>query len=170
MALPDYLSVFAGTAKVWKSSGGDYLLTLTSLANGSGREGAKGDLYDATYGLPEYVEIRFESQMTSTPTAGNEVELWIGESDNATAGTDNPGTLTGADAAVSSPNAAKLQCVQAGSLVLMANTNVQKTRMVYRPACRYVIPLVVNNGGVAQGSTAGNHVLVFTPYYRRVSN
>lgn len=172
MALPDYLNLIAGTAITWKSSGGDKALTLTSLSNGSGREGDKsGSLIDGTYGLPELLEFRLESSVASA-VSSTELELWIGESDNATAGSDNPGGLTGADASLASPDQKKLQLSYVGSLIFSnaIGTSVQKQRFRYAPLCAYVIPLLVNKTGQALGSTAADHKLVMTPYYRRLAD
>ena len=44
MAASNYLHYEQGTAIAWKSSGGDYALTCTSVTNGNARQGAKGDL------------------------------------------------------------------------------------------------------------------------------
>lgn len=164
-----YADYLAGTAKTWKSSAGDYAITLTSLANAAGREGAKGDFQDGIFGAPAFLEIRFESAVGSAATNGNVAELWIGESDNATAGTNNPGNLTGADAAVSNPDEAKLQCGYAGALCLSnaLGTAVQKQRMTYYPSQRYIIPFVVNKSGQTLSGTAGNHTIVITPFYAR---
>lgn len=171
MALPDYSTVFAGSSKTWDTVPTTYTLTLTSLANGAAREGVKGDFYDATYGMPEYLEVRLESAVAVAVTS-TQLELYFGESDNATAGTDNPGNLTGADAALSNPDELKGQCYLVGGLTFSnaRGTNVQKQRFVYYPTCRYLIPLLVNKTGQALSSTAGDHKLVVTPYYRRVQD
>lgn len=165
-----YSDLSAGTAITWTSSGGDKAITLTSLADNAAREGVKSATWvDGTKGLPEVIEIRFEAQVASAATNGKEVELFIGESDNSTAGTDNPGNLTGADAALSNPDELKYQCVFVGSLVLSnaRGTNVQKQRLRFKPICAYSIPLVVNKSGQALGSTGTNLKIVMTPYYRR---
>lgn len=173
MALPDYSFLVAGTAFTWKSSGGTYTLTLTSIANDGGREGVKtATLVDGTLGMPEILEILFESQVQAAPTNGKEIELWFGESDSATAGTNNPGNLTGADAALTTPDELKQQCNFAGSIVLSNNrgTNVQKQRFRYAPLQPYLIPVVVNKSGQTLGATAGNHVITVTPFYRKLAD
>lgn len=172
MPLPDYATLVAGTPKAWKNTGGDYALTLTSLADGGGREGVKGDFHDATYGLPAFLDVRFESAVGSAATNGRVIELWAGESDHATAGTDNPGNLTGADAGLSNPDELKLQLNPVGALALSnaRGTNVQKQRFVYRPTCRYWVPLVVNKSGQTLSGTAGNHSITVTPYYWKVQD
>jgi hypothetical protein len=122
--------------------------------------------------MPELLEIRFESAVGSAATNGLELELFIGESDHVTAGTDNPGNLTGADAALSNPDELKAQLNYAGSLVFSnaRGTNVQKQRLRYFPICPYIIPLVVNKTGQTLSGTAGDHKIVVTPYYRKIAD
>lgn len=171
MALPDYSNLVAGSTITWKNSGGDKTLTLTSLTNGSGREGDKSaTLVDGTSGMPEFLEVRFESAANATATDGTEIELYFGESDNSTAGTNNPGNLTGADAGLSNPDELKRQCNFVGSLILSnaRTTSVQKQRFRYKPLCAYIVPLVVNKSGQTLHATASNHQLVVTPYYRKI--
>lgn len=165
-----YSDLVAGTAITWKNTGGDKVLTLTSLANGAAREGDKSaTLVDGTKGLPEYVEFRLESAVGSAATTGKEITLFVGESDSATAGTANPGNLTGADAGLSTPTelTPQLNLVGALSLSNTRGTNPQKQRMRYKPLCAYLIPLVYNDSGQTLSGTAGDHQLVMTPYYRR---
>jgi hypothetical protein len=171
VALPDFSYLEAGSPITWSTTG-DKAITLTSLANNGGREGVKSaTLVDGTKGLPELLEIRLESSVASAATDGNEVELYLGESDHATAGTDNPGNLTGADAGLSNPDELKRQINFVGSLVLSnaRGTNIQKQRFRYRPVCAYIIPLIVNKSGQALGGTAGDHKIVITPYYRKIA-
>lgn len=173
MALPDYIGLVAGAAITWINTGGDKVLTLTSLANDAARQGDKSaTLVNGTYGMPEVLDVRLESAVGSAATNGLEIELYIGESDNATAGDDNPGNLTGADGSLSNPDELKSQLNVVGSLILSnaRGTNVQKQRFRYRPVCPYIIPVVVNKSGQTLSATAGNHKLVITPYYRRVAD
>lgn len=170
MTLPDYSQLEAGTPVEWSTSG-DKLLTLTSKADGVGREGEKSSsLIDGTKGMPELLEFRLESAVGASATNGKELECWIGESNSATAGTNNPANLTGADADLSAPDELKYQCNWAGSLVFSntRGTNVQRQRFVYYPTHPYIIPLIVNKTGQTLSSTAGNHKLVMTPFYRKV--
>jgi hypothetical protein len=165
-----YSDLVAGTAVSWKASAGDHVLTLTSLVDQAVREGDKSaTLVDGTKGLPELLEFRLESAVGAAATAGKEVSLYVGESDSATAGTDNPGNLTGADAGVTSGTELLPQLNFVGSLVLSnaRGTNVQKQRLLYAPTCAYLIPVLFNNSGQTLSATAGNHQLVMTPYYRR---
>lgn len=165
-----YSDLVAGTAITWDTVPTTYTITLTSLADQAVREGGKsGTLVDGTKGLPEIIEFRLESAVGSAATNGKELSLYVGESDNATAGTDNPGNLSGADATVTNGTELINQLNFAGSLVLSnaRGTNVQKQRLRYKPVCAYIIPVIYNNSGQTLSATAGNHKLVMTPYYRR---
>lgn len=173
MALPDYSTLVAGTPITWASSGGTETLTLTSLANNAGREGDKSaTLVDGTSGMPEVLDVMLESAVGSAATDGLEIELFFGESSSATAGTDNPGNMTGADAGLSNPDELKRQCNFAGSLVLSnaRGTNVQKQRFRYKPLMPHIVPLVVNKSGQTLSGTAGNHLITVTPYYRKIQD
>lgn len=165
----NYSDLSAGTSVEWSTTGGK-TITLTSLTNGSAREGGKSASWvDGTKGMPELIEVRFESAVGSAATTGNEIELYVGESDDATAGNANPGNLTGADAGLSTPDELKPQLIFVGSLVLSntRGTNVQKQRFRYRPLCPYAIPVVVNKSGQTLSGTTGSHKILMTPYYRR---
>jgi len=173
VSLPDYSYLEAGSPITWKNTGGDKPLTLTSLANDAAREGDKSaTLLDGTKGMPELLEIRLESAVGSAATDGKEIELWIGESDDADAADANPGNLTGADAGLSNPDELKRQLYHGLSLSLSnaRGTNVQKQRGLYYPTCKYIIPVVVNKSGQTLSGTAGNHQLVITPYYRTTAD
>jgi hypothetical protein len=162
MALPDYFKNEAGTAKSWKSSGGDYAITLASLTNGSAREGAKGDLGSA---WARRWAVMLATSVGAAATNGNAVELWWGPSTSATAGTDNPANLTGADAALANPDEVKFQAIFIGALVLSnaRGTNIQKVYFDFYPPTRYGTPFIVNKSGQTLGATAGDHEIRLTP-------
>lgn len=169
MALPDYFKNEVGTAKSWKSSGGDYAITLTSLANAAAREGGKGDLGSA---WARRWAVLFASSVASAATTGNEIELWWGPSFSGTAGTDNPSNLTGADAALSNPDELKAQSIFIGGLALSnaRGTNIQKAYFEFYPPTRYGTPFVVNKSGQALGSTAGDHEVRLVPTEENVQD
>src|SRR5688500_730802 len=100
MALPDTIGLTAGIAITWGSTVRTYALSPTRLRNDAGREGAQGDLAANWAGRHK---VLFETKTASAPTDGNAVELYRCASATATAGSDNPGNLTGADAAVTAP-------------------------------------------------------------------
>lgn len=173
MPLPDYSGLIAGTPITWQASGGSKTLTLTSLANAAARQGVKSDsLLDGTFGMPEVLEVSFETKAASAVTNGLQTEIYFGESSSATAGTDNPGGLTGADAALSNPSEIKLQLGLVGALNYSnaLGTGTQRQRFIYYPTCICIIPVVVNRSGQAFSSTPGDHILTVTPYYRRIAD
>ena len=177
MAYQDAQAYVAGTPITWKSSGGTYAITCTSLAAAASRQGAKSATLVAappggtTAVLPDYLQCILQVQMTSAPAAGSEVQLFLGFSDSATAGTDNPAGLTGTDAA--GPNADTLgQLVFAGSVVLSNNigTGVQLAYLAKVPPLdAYVSPVVYNGSLVAFDATAAHTILTVIPYFRERS-
>jgi hypothetical protein len=168
--MSSYADLVAGTAVEWSTTGGK-LITLTSLANGSGRQGAKSaTLIDGTKGLPELLEVLFQSAVTSAAANGKAVELYLGESDDATAGNANPGGLSGADGAWTNASELRGQLNYLGAIILSnaTGTGLQVARFNYwLTAAAYICPAVYNDAGVALSGTAGNHKIVVTPYYRR---
>lgn len=174
MAFQDSSNYVAGASITWQSSGGTNLITCTSLAAGSARQGAKGGTLliappnGATTSLPDFLQIDLTVQMTSAPAAGGEVGVYLGFSDSITAGTGNPGGLGGTDAALSNVDVLP-QLVFAGSVILSNSigTGVQYQRLAkVPPQGQYPIPVIYNNGSVALDATALHTVLTITPYWR----
>lgn len=163
MALPDFLKNEVGSLQTWKASGGTYGLTCTSVTNGNGRQGAKGDL---GANRARIWDALFTSSVGSAATAGNEIELWWAASDSGTAGTDNPGNTSGTDATFNTtPAEYKQQLIFIGSLILSNNagTGIQKQYLSFVPPCRYGMPVVINTSGQTLGATAGDHTVTLTP-------
>lgn len=171
MSSPAYSYLEAGTAITWAPSGGDLVLTLTSKASGVAREGAKSaTLVDGTKGMPEVLDIAFETKVGSAASNGTSIDLFLGESSSATAGTDNPGGLTGADADVATP-AEKVLLLSLVGVLLLSNalgTGVQRGRFKFYPTTPYIIPVVLNSSGQTLSGTAGDHKFIVTPYYRKI--
>ncbi len=153
-----------GTALSWKASGGDYALTLTSVTNGNGRQGAKGDL--GQYWADGFSAL-FSAAVGSAATNGNVIELWWAPSPSATAGTDNPGGLSGTDATFNTtPDEYKYQLQYIGSLNLSNNAGTAVQTQVFAPFvpfARYGMPVVVNKSGQTLSSTAGNFEVRLIP-------
>lgn len=164
MSLPDYMLTEVGTPITWKSSGGTYALTLTSVTTGNGRQGAKGDL--GQYRAKEWA-VLFSSAVGSAVTAPNqELELWWANSDSPTAGTNNPGGTSGTDATFNTaPTEYTPQLQFIGSLMMSNNagTAVQSQWFKFTPLCRYGMPVVRNATGQTLSGTAGNHQVQLTP-------
>lgn len=162
MALPDYFKAEAGTAKSWKSSGGDYAITLTSLANAGYRQGVKGDLGAA---WAQEWAVMISSSVGSAATNGLTIDLFWAPSTSGTAGTDNPGNCDGTDAALTNGSELVKQLIPIGSLNLSnaRGTGIQKQFFTFFPPTRYGMPVVGNISGQTLGSTAGDHEVRFTP-------
>lgn len=165
----NYSDLAPGTAIVWKNTGGDFALNAKALANGGIREGGKSaTLVDGTKGFPEVLEIVAETKLQVAPTAGNECPVYLGFSTSATAGTANPGGLTGVDAAVG--NADQLpQLTLCGSIVLSnaLGTGVQRQRFLVQPKAEYVIPVFQNSSGQTTTNVDGETSISIRPWYRR---
>lgn len=167
MALPDNALVQTGTEITFKSSGGTADITMTSVANAAGRQSTKAD-FGAT--RARYYDVFAEVELAATPTAGNLIDLYLGPSSSATAGTDNLGNLSGSDAAYtgysSNLSATVPQLIYIGSLVCtaQATATVQKGYVgrVQVPQ-RYGILAVVNNSGASFHSSASNVQFRFVP-------
>lgn len=148
-----------GTPIVWANSG-DYggadrthQIDLTSLADGAARQGAKADLGAARAG--RYRMIVW-IEMDVAPASGAVIDFYWAASPHATAGTENPGGASGADAAYTGTAGDSLddslkQLIFVGSLVLTADaaTVVQRMVFTFTPPLRYGMPVVDNNGGQA---------------------
>lgn len=162
MALPDYFKREVGTAKSWKASGGDYALTLASLANGAYRQGAKGDLGASR--AQEWA-VMFASSVGSAATNGLTIGLWWAPSTSATAGTDNPGNCDGTDSALTNGAELVSQLIYIGSLNLSnaRGTNIQKQYFTFFPPTRYGMPVVGDLSGQTLGGTAADHEVRLTP-------
>lgn len=164
-----YSDLTPGTAVVWKNTGGDKAMNLKALANAGIREGDKSaSLVDGTKGFPEALEVTVETKLASAPTAGNQVVTYLGFSGSATAGTDNPGGLTGADAAVGNADQL-LQLSFVGALALSnaLGTGVQRKVFWVSPKKEYVIPVQQNSSGVSTSNVDGETSITIRPWYRR---
>jgi hypothetical protein len=123
---------------------------------------------DGTKGFPELLEVTVGAKFQVAPTAGNECPIHLGFSSSATAGTDNPGGLTGVDAAVG--NADQLPLISdIGSLVLSNSlgTGTQLQKFWVRPLAEYVIPVFQNSSGQTTTNVNGETSITIRPWYRR---
>lgn len=161
-----------GSAITWSSSGQTKVLTMTSKADATGREGGKSpDLRDATAGLPEYLEVEMFAKVQAAPTDAKEIELHFGWSDDAAAANDNPGGLTGSDADVTGPNSVKLLLNYIMSIVLsnqVGTGSQQQSPILIKPVTFCFVPLVVNSSGQTMSATGTDFRLTVTPWYRKI--
>ena len=158
-----------GTAKVWKNTAGDFAMNMKALATAGIREGGKSaTLVDATYGFPEVLEVIVETKLQSAPTAGLTCNVFIGFSKNPTAGSENVGGLTGADAAVGNADQLpQLTFVKSLTLSNALGTGVQRTRGTIVPKAEYIIPVFQNSSGQTTTNVDGETILTIRPWYRR---
>jgi len=147
-------------------------ITLASLANSNGtstgaRQSVKQD-FGAT--RAEMWNCTATLEFAATPTAGTTVDFYLSPSSSATAGTDNAGNCTGANASYagysSNLNATLPQLLFIGSFVVpaIATTTVQNAFVgrFYVPK-RYGSIVVVNRSGVALHTTEASQVITLTP-------
>jgi len=167
--------ISAGKPIVWMASGGDYAITLASLADGAGRCGVVGDLARHAAGLgagggkrwKRKYAVELQINMDVAPVAGTVVELWWSPSDD---GESFQGGATGANAAYTGTTGgtvaqSKVQMMLVGALPLTpdADTVVQRMVFVFRPPTRYGCPVVINLGGQALEGDDNSHRITFTP-------
>lgn len=156
-----------GTPITYKSSGGTYTWTPTSLANGAGRGGPKADLQVAATGKFPRVWLATLEVALAVAVASDYlgIELWWSPSDNATAGSRNPGNHSGTDATLTNASTLKYQMQLVGtmSLTIAGSTSLQLQSFEFYPLSRYGSPLLYNASGQALHATATNHVLTLTP-------
>jgi hypothetical protein len=162
MALPDTILRIAGTPIVWASTGGTYAFAPTSLANDAGWMGGKGDLGAA---WADEFNMHFETKVATAPTDGLAIEIYWCQSTSATAGTANPGGLSGVSGLVTAPDQVKRQLIYLGPLILSntIGTGVQAVSRMLYPRARYGFPVIVNKSGVALSATATDHRITITP-------
>lgn len=150
--MPSQVLIASGTTLTWLASGGDRVLTLTSLASGAARQGGG---YDFGADFPPEIYIEAETKFAVAPTTFQPLNVYWASSLN---GTLYSGVLGSADAAVSDLDVlAHLHFVG----VLAANnvTTQQVVGWVFSLPTRYGLPVVYNNTSQALSSTAGDHAI-----------
>lgn len=144
------------TDVVWTSAGGDETLTLTSLADGDGRQGDEHD-FGATFAAR--IRISLEVDFNVAPTAGEVIDVYWSSSHD---GTDYDGECGGADAAYNvEADMNRLHYV--GSLVASNDTDPQRASWVFFLPARYGLPVVSNQSGQALTATGTDQILTVTP-------
>lgn len=159
--MPNEILVKQGTSKVWKAAGGDYAITLASIAVNAGRMGVKGD-FGATFAARYAVTLEIE--MDVAPTAAGIIELyWAASYDNTTF----PGGADGTDDAykAAEEDEWKKQLLPIGSLVVTNDVQpvVQTQVFVFSPPTRYGSPVVINKADQIFEENDDVHKITFTP-------
>ena len=164
--------VWADTSDYNPAAGVIYTRTaqidLTSLANGAARQGAKVDL-GATR-APSY-RVRFCPELDVAPASGVTCEVYFSFSNSATAGLDNPGFCTGADAAyagTTGDSIADSVKLMVGPFVYVCTTDLAPISLpmdigILFPTQRYISPVVVNSSAQAFEGDAIEMFLALIP-------
>lgn len=144
------------TVITWKASGGDRVLTLTSLATVSGRKGA---YYDFGTAFAARVMVTLLTKFATSPTALQLVQVyWAASAD----GTNFDAGQTSSDAAFTDTDLNN-QLIPIGFLVADNSTAAQQQSWLFNLPGRYGFPVVYNATSQALSGTAGDHVLSFSP-------
>ncbi len=150
-------------------------IDLTGVAAAAARQGAKADTADSDYSdvanrRARRFAVTARIEFAAAPTDGDTVEIYMGPSLSGTAGTANPGGLTGADAAYTGTAGSTLaeslkQLDYVGSLVCTndGTTVVLQQTWVYSPPLRYVSPVAVNSATPAFVADAVEMSITMTP-------
>lgn len=159
MANGDIL-IAEGTAVTFQGTGGDYAITLASLADGSGRQSVAHDAGAAPRGNLFRLECKFQCQAT-TPVVGSSVDVYLKTSNDNTNWDNDDGT---GDIALSSTDKL-LNLTHVTSVIVdqaAADIPLQKT-VTFSSNARYLAFVVVNNSGASLTTDATEHVLTMTP-------
>jgi len=144
------------TGITWKSSGGTHVFTGTSVANGAGRLGDRGDLG----AQPNAALYRWfaETKIGAGLTVGSLVRVYLAWwNDEATPG-DSDGAVGASDAAFATENNLR-NLKHIGNIVVRSTTTTDihtGSGLVMIPV-RYVSPVWWNASGGALSATATDH-------------
>lgn len=148
-------------------------IDLTSVANGSARQSEKVDL-GTTHA--DMYSVMSALEFAVAATVGSSVDFYWAPSPSGTAGTGNPGSVSGSDGAYSgfptsgtvSDSVKQLQYI--GSAILEDATGPQVCVVTpsFSPAHRYGSVIVWNNSGQAMAGDAVEMSVVFTPLIMQV--
>jgi hypothetical protein len=176
MALPDYSKTQSGTPKTIKTSGGDAVVTLTSLANGNGTSAGARQTQTLFLG-PKWAQrwkVDVELEMAATPTAGNSVNFYAsytnenGAGQGNTSGNDAPYTGYNNDIDVA---IRQLEFLGAHICSAIATPTIQKSLVgLMFPKGPYVNLVIDNRSGAAFHSSAENMVIRLTPLEESVED
>lgn len=148
-------------AVTWKAAGGTELLTLTSVADGVGRNGA---IHDFAAGARAH---RYRLRLVFNPATayaagdvGKTVEVYLRTSDDASIADNDDGV---GDVALSSAD--KLRNLRhLLSVVIDEAADVTMSGSCeFETRARYWGPVVMNRGGKALSSTAAQHFIEVYP-------
>ena len=154
----------AETAITWRNTGGTNLLTLTSVAAGAGRQGARHDLGTAARS-PLFMWRAFV-KFATVPVVGETVDIYLITSDGTNPDNDD-GT---GDIAVSAED--KLRNLKLIGSIIVDEASISPTFVASGGPIiipdRYVHPAIWNSTADALSATAADHGFDLTPVPREV--
>lgn len=149
-------------------------IDLTSVASGAARQSDKIDLQReaSSTRLARLYQVSISLEWTTAPASLEVVDVYVGFSYSGTAGTGNPGGLSGSDAAYTGTSGDSLddslkQLIHVGSLSATADatTAVQIQQVgFFVPEGRYAMFVVDNNTAQALFSDAVEMAIRVEPY------
>jgi len=148
-----------------------HVMTIAGLGDLEYRQGPKIDFGADFAEHPRLWAAAAAVLPASAPTAGGLISLFLGFSHHAGAGFDNPGNLSGFDAAYTGYGAAAsdademiAQLVPLGSRPLSADAVVQIAHFnLFQPRARYACPLLKNGSDQDFAASAVSQAIRFTP-------
>lgn len=145
----------------------DVQLILESVADAAYRQSTK---FDFGENRAEFYNARGALEFAATPVAGERVLLYLAPSHSATAGTGNPGGVSGADSAYTGYSSNAAAAVKQLLFIGVAIVTAQATGTVqildfglFSPPDRYASLVVLNDSGAAMHSDSVEMNIVFSP-------
>ncbi|KKN04067.1 hypothetical protein LCGC14_1101340 [marine sediment metagenome] len=149
----------------WLDTGGSAVLTLTSLAAGAGRQGARYDLGAITTARAHLFDWWFFMQFATAPVVGETIDIyWKGYHQSGSHAMNDDGN---SDAAVSAEDKLKNLWYLDSLVVDEANVTpefatAQQGDPIWIPH-RYGMPVIWNRTANAFSATAAEHGFILTP-------
>jgi len=149
----------------WLNTGGSEVMTLTSLASGAGRQGARHDFGDITVARAFLFDWWFYMQFATAPVVGEVISIyWKGYHRAGVRAMNDDGN---GDAALSAEDKL-LNLIPLGTLIVDEASATpefavgNKGDPVWLPH-RYGMPVIFNNTADAFSATASEHGFTLTP-------
>ena len=173
--MPTTIGYRPGLTTSWLWSGGDRVMNIAGVTQGVVVQGQKSPSFldsISPFHLPAFIRWRFEATISVAAVTGRELTLFVGQSDNGLAASNNPGGLTGASSILANGYYLLGQLDRVGSMPLSANraTNLQRVWLTSYPKSPYQIPVVYNDSGQTLSALSAAHGIWATPYYQTIES
>ena len=155
----------SGSITSWKTSGGTYTITPTSVANAAGRLGGQGDIGPYTTARSRLFRWYAETKVqATTPVVGKTVDIYLAWWNNDDATNEADADVGTADAAFAT-EAHLRQLHYIGSIILRSTstTDVHTGSGTCLIPTRYGSPVWWNGTGASLSATAGDHFMYLCP-------